>query len=709
MNDLVQRGQIVLEGMVVPSRVAWLYEAGEAFSPAMVSEALAAFDDGDVTVIVNSPGGDPMSGEAIRAALADHAGTVTVQVRGEAMSAASLLIMGADRIEVTAGSVIMIHDPSTITIGTAAEHEATAARLDKMAGVWAGVYAARAGISREEAREMMRVETWMGPEEAVEMGFADAVSGVEGDPVPAAAAAAMAGAARFDAARASFASMCRTLAEKVGAQSSARTGGQPAAGGGQQQATTAKTEGLSMTNKNTAAPSGETGNGVQVAPAPAPTPPAAAQMSAAQREEIARAERERITGITRMAARHVASGAITEAFVGELTADGSVTVDMASTRILEALASAQPELSMQRPRETHRITRDEGETRREGLVMALTARIAQEDPSDERARPFAEMSIVDMALTSMGRPLQGNMSYAAREDVLMQAAHSGSDFPNILSTSVNRVIQQNYELVGRSFTAISREMSFNDFRTHDLVRGDEFPTLQKVNENGEIKFGALGDSKETAVLGAYATGVRISRQALVNDDLGAIQAVIDNAAAVVPEFEEATFWAMFLANAALADGKAMFHANHGNLGSGSAITQAALGLGRAALRKMKAADGTRNILMNAPEILLVGPDKETEAKQAVRAVASTKTDDVNTFSGELTPVVSEAITGNQWYLLVSPSKRTCNFRHGYLRGRSAPRVRVEEPFGTQGTAMTLEHDFGCAGANYRGGYKNPGA
>jgi hypothetical protein len=504
--------------------------------------------------------------------------------------------------------------------------------------------------------------------------------------------------------------MCRVLTEKVGAQSSARTGGETAAGGGHQQAIPAEMEGLRMTNRNTAAPSGdlETGTGSQVVTPPAaPEPAPAPQMSA---DQARRAERERIRGIEMAARRHVASGAITQEFVDGLTDDGSVTVDMASTRILAALADAQPEVSMARPGERHRITRDEGDTRRAGLEMALTARFSGEEPSDERARPYAQMSIVDMALTSMGRQVQGNMSYAAREDVMMQAAHSSSDFPNILSTSVNRVIQQNYELVQRSFATISREMSFNDFRAHDLVRPDEFPTLSKVNENGEIKFGKLGDSKESVALVAYATGLRITRQALVNDDLGAIQDVIDNAAAIVPEFEESVFWEMFLSNAALADGTAMFHADHGNLaGSGSAITVAALAAGRAAMRKMKAADGARTVLMNAPEILLVGPDKETEAKKMVRAINSAKADDVNPFSGELTPVVSEAITGNQWYLLVSNNKRTCNFRHGYLRDRRAPRVRVEEPFGTQGLAMTLEHDFGVGGANYRGGYKNAGA
>ena len=67
---------------------------------------------GDVTVRVNSNGGDPFEGEAARAAFEAHSGKVTVLVTGMAASAASLLIMGADQIELSAGSFIMIHDPS---------------------------------------------------------------------------------------------------------------------------------------------------------------------------------------------------------------------------------------------------------------------------------------------------------------------------------------------------------------------------------------------------------------------------------------------------------------------------------------------------------------------------------------------------------------------------------------------------------------------
>jgi hypothetical protein len=103
----------------------------------------------------------------------------------------------------------------------------------------------------------------------------------------------------------------------------------------------------------------------------------------------------------------------------------------------------------------------------------------------------------------------------------------------------------------------------------------------------------------------------------------------------------------------------------------------------------------------------VGPDKETEAEQLVASITANDTVKVNPLSGKLTPVVTPEVTGNQWYLLAE-GRGSC-FVHGFLEGAAAPRVRTEEPFGTQGMAMTIEHDFGLGAVDFRGGWKNPGA
>ena len=141
-------------------------------------------------------------------------------------------------------------------------------------------------------------------------------------------------------------------------------------------------------------------------------------------------------------------------------------------------------------------------------------------------------------------------------------------------------------------------------------------------------------------------------------------------------------------------------------GTAAAITINSLSLGRSAIRKRKRLDGTD--LDAIARILLVGPDKETEAQQIVAPIQAQQASNVNIFSGTLSIVTTAKITGNAWYLLADPNALPV-FMYGFLSGDAGPRVRMDEPFGRQGSAWTIERDFGCGAIDWRGGYKNAGA
>lgn len=705
-QDLIQNGRIYLDGDVMPDM--WVQWDGTGISARVVREALAQFP-GDVTIVVNSPGGAAMEGEAIRAAIAAHPGRVTVQVAGQAMSAASLMIMSADRIEMTAGSILMIHDPSTCVCGTAEELRAAADATDSIADVYARVYAARAGVSVEAARSLMRTEVYYGPEEAIAAGFCDAIVAEALAALPDRPIAARAALAAFALSQ----ERLRMRAERI-------AGGQPApaemagsAGLNQAPAGAAAQE-ADMPNDQTtpAAPTPDTQ--AQAPAAPEPTmaaPTGGSRLSLGEAEmrnaQSVAAERTRIREITDRAAPFMAAGSLTQADVNAAIDEG-LSVSDACARFMTRMAAVDAQAPVSRS--AARVTRDSRDTMRAGMTEALVTRMSRRrEPADDRARPYMDLGIVEMAAEAAGIPAPRSNSFVQREQVLMQAMHSTSDFPNILGNSVNRMLEAQYEEIVPTYAPISREMRFNDFRQHTVVSAGNFPGLEKINENGEIKFGTVGEAAEQLALLSYARGIRVSRQALVNDDLGAFDAVLEVAGSMIPENEERLFWAAFLGNPTMSDGVALFHADHGNLaGSGAAITVASLALGRAALRKQKGVDGNP-IPMNGPEFLVVGPDKETEAEKLLSDVRSTKADDVNPFSGRLRLLVSEQITGNQWYLAVGNTKRTHVMKHGYLDGQRAPRIRIEEPFGLQGMGVTLEHDFGVGAVNWRGAYKNPGA
>lgn len=170
MSDLLVDGELMLYGTVGDD--LW----GDGFTARQVVTALAEVGRGnDVVVRLNSGGGYATEGAAIYNALAAHPGHKTIYVDGVAASAASLLAMAGDQIVMRKGAVLMIHDPASITLGTAADHAKSIESLNALADSFADIYASKSGRTRDEARADMREEIWLTADQAVERGYASAI------------------------------------------------------------------------------------------------------------------------------------------------------------------------------------------------------------------------------------------------------------------------------------------------------------------------------------------------------------------------------------------------------------------------------------------------------------------------------------------------------------------------------------------------------
>lgn len=184
-RNLIFNGELILSGNVIEdSHVGWMFEEDVFFAPAMVREALAELGEGEITIRLNSIGGHVNAGEQIRAMLAAHPGGCRIIVEGIAASAASLILMAASDRVMSAGSHIMIHDPSGVIFGNEDAARRHADQLAVIATTYAAVYAAASGKSTEEVRQLMKAETWFGPEAAVAEGFADRVDGAAAADAP---------------------------------------------------------------------------------------------------------------------------------------------------------------------------------------------------------------------------------------------------------------------------------------------------------------------------------------------------------------------------------------------------------------------------------------------------------------------------------------------------------------------------------------------
>lgn len=149
----------------------WGVTAGE------FKEQLDAITGDQLILNLNSPGGDVFDGIAMYNDLADHPAEVTVRIQGLAASAASLIAMAGDKIEIADGAFLMIHNAWGLSVGNKNRMREVADLLDEIDDALAGIYVEKTGLKKADIAQMMDDETWFNAEDAVTQGFADTKKG----------------------------------------------------------------------------------------------------------------------------------------------------------------------------------------------------------------------------------------------------------------------------------------------------------------------------------------------------------------------------------------------------------------------------------------------------------------------------------------------------------------------------------------------------
>ena len=145
---------------------------GDEVTPAAFkAELLAA--EGDITVWVNSPGGDMLAASQIYNMLMAYKGNVTVKIDSIAASAASVIAMAGKKVLISPTGLIMIHDPASVAIGNTDEMRKAIQMLDEVKESIINAYEMRTGLSRARLAHLMSSETWLNANMAIELGFAD--------------------------------------------------------------------------------------------------------------------------------------------------------------------------------------------------------------------------------------------------------------------------------------------------------------------------------------------------------------------------------------------------------------------------------------------------------------------------------------------------------------------------------------------------------
>lgn len=343
----------------------------------------------------------------------------------------------------------------------------------------------------------------------------------------------------------------------------------------------------------------------------------------------------------------------------------------------------------------------DGETR--AIADALLARANPRHQPSEHARQFTGLTMVEVARRCL--EATGQRSYGSPSEVISRSLHSTSDFPLILGDVLNKSLAAAYAPAAAALKVVARQTTARDFRDKHHVRLSEGPGLEKVNESGEFKRGTFGESREKYRLGTFGKVFGITRQALINDDLGAFVDIPAQLARTASALEAKTLADVVVANAAMSDGVALFHANHGNLITAAALGTASLTEARKAMRAQVGLTG--ELISVTPKYLVVGPALETQAEQLLASITATKSADVNPFSGRLELIVEPRLAGIGWYVAASPWE-VDGLEYCYLEGQEGPQIESRAGFDVDGLEVRVRLDFAAAFVDHRGWVKNPG-
>ena len=462
----------------------------------------------------------------------------------------------------------------------------------------------------------------------------------------------------------------------------------------------------------------DTQNAAGGTPAVTGTPaaaPAAAAQNEAQRAALEAASRA--ADITELCARH----GVAHLAVGLIRANR--TIDAARDAVLTELARRDAASGGHRNVRDIETVRDEMQTRMAGVEQAILHRVASGVPLDDNGRQYRGMSLLELGrdfLEASGVNTRGmdRLQLASRMLTFRSGGPMGtSDFASLFANVANKRLRGAYDENPGSYALWARRApNAPDFKSMSAVALSGAPDLLQTNEAGEFKYGKLTDGAETYAMLTYGRIVSLTRQAIINDDLRGFDRLTTAFGFAARRLENRTVYAQLTANAALADGTALFHANHGNLGTGagSALSFDALSAGRKAMRLQK---GLQSEELNlAPSYLIVPAALEQTAYQLTSSnyTPSTKAE-VNEFRAggrtALTPVVEpvlDASSAAYWYLAAS-SNQVDTVEYCYMDGAEGPVIESEVGFETDGIQYKCRLDFAAKAIDFRGLYRANGA
>ena len=452
----------------------------------------------------------------------------------------------------------------------------------------------------------------------------------------------------------------------------------------------------------------------QPATTPAPTQAVQSGADAIVAQSSVEQERARASAIT----KKVAQAGLSATFATSLIED-NLSLEAAYDKILDEKAAQSADGGEIRTAGAARVTGDAVDRTREGMTRALALRAGL---NDGERNEFAGMSLREMARASLSArgltaPNGGVMALASAAFVPTMAGgmHTTSDFGNILADIANKSMMRGFDEVEESFPRFTSVGSLGDFKPNTRVGLDIFPSLDKVSEGAEFKYGTMGDHGESVMLATYGKLFAVTRQTIINDDLDAISRVPARMGRAAKRTIGDLVFAVLKGNPQLSDGKALFHADHSNLAaSGGAPSEATVNAIITAMAMQKSGKANLNIplafLLAPPSlrsVILQTLKSEYAPDDTAKAGTTKQPNAHNTVRDAAVPIFDARLEGTAWYGSADPNLAD-TIEVSYLDGNQNPFLEQQQGWTVDGTEFKVRIDAAASPLAFQGLYKNPG-
>jgi hypothetical protein len=355
------------------------------------------------------------------------------------------------------------------------------------------------------------------------------------------------------------------------------------------------------------------------------------------------------------------------------------------------------------------VTRDSGDTLLRGIEEGLSARVQVGKPMTDLGREFRSYTLLEMTrqyLESRGVNTRG----MSKTELVQRGFHSTSDFPLLFSNLAGKTLDAAYQEEPHTWRPIARQRNLPDFKNaNDLIVAGAL-TPEPLLEGGEYKAGTLQEAQHTWKLATYARKVTVTRQAIINDDLSALERVPEMLGRGFRRLESNLIWELITGDAITSvDGLALFKAAHAN-SSAQTLTTAGFNAARKAMRKQT--DIAGNTINLTPSYMMVPTDLEATALQFLFPTGFAPADrtgadgPVTAQTAGVQLIVEPRLDGSAttWYLAASPGAVE-GIVYGYLAGEEGPTVTTTEKRDPDGVELLARFDFGAAVKDYRGFFR----